>query len=997
MKAPFTSENLTFEAILGEGGTARVSRAHCQTLNRPVAVKYGLPDSENSEQFDRLVSREYELIGNQSFSGLVRLLDRPNRAPSYLLMELCHGPTLDTVEMTNCIWLALNFISAIAIDLEFLQNKGIVHGDIKPQNIFLPPDWRLMRQDELFWLKLSDFSLGREAGEPEESRAGLGTIGFMAPETIRSSVTSFKSDIFSLGVIAFQLLTGQHPFLRTDSDPVKVNGRILTADYPSIRDLNKDIPEEVAGLVDSMLAVEPDERPSSGWEICCSLEKAGTGLPFRKAIRPSDLINPAMGFDQVVQQLLGVRPGQSEHLAILTDKNKSQLRLLLTANFRRGNLTYSDRRFEFNGPVHWPARMRHHVLSEFQQLSISGKKKAIRHAISGDTEYRPATQVAWHPSLIQLLLSFLRPATVRRLSAQVASRAYESESYELATRLYLQAGNLRKASLAAETAAAEMQKENRTDGSLELINRVLAFAHSCDALFEVRHLLMLKGDTLKQVGEIDEAMISYNRLLKLYENHEPDELLAETYKDLGDLHRMRQDADAGLEALEVALGLYEQFDDTLEVSHTRNNMGNLFWLKGDLDSSLANFRTALKIQRRLNASQDIASTLNNIGILYFLNGRFKRTIRMFDLALGLQREIGDSGEIARTLNNLGHTNHVLGDQTAALGFLEESLALNRRIGSKKEILFNLENLTEVAIAAGHLRESLILIKEGIPMAEGIGDQPHLAAFHLNMCKLYRYLGQFDPAYRCLERADEIANLIDDQQLPLKVSLEKAILSFLSGDKQAAHTIATQLSVEAEKSNESHIQLSAGLLLLRIEPDNARIEQLRSMARKLHLVREEMILDLAAADGYLEKGETAKAAEIVGDISGSIRPESEDVDLPWILNVMAESEIESGNTDQAMNYLSRSVQLAGQAGLLPELITAHTLMGRVEMDHGKYESCYARFREGLSVCQEVAGNLPPNIDQSHYKSHRMIRYLVESITALKSATGKTERAEALSRP
>jgi serine/threonine protein kinase len=77
----------------------------------------------------------------------------------------------------------------------------------------LPSKWQNLDDNGLFYVKLSDFSLGRFSHEPDEARAGLGTVGFMAPETVALSRATFQSDLFALGVITYQVLTGVHPFM----------------------------------------------------------------------------------------------------------------------------------------------------------------------------------------------------------------------------------------------------------------------------------------------------------------------------------------------------------------------------------------------------------------------------------------------------------------------------------------------------------------------------------------------------------------------------------------------------------------------------------------------------------------------------------------------------------------------------------------------------------------------------------------------------------------
>jgi len=122
---------------LGEGGTAFVVLAHHTLLNREVAVKYGrAQESDSTASFSKLICREHDLIGGYRFPGLVRPLLPASGEQDHLILELCPGPTLSEVRRIGSVDQALNIISAIAADLEFLRAAGLVHGDLKPTTSF---------------------------------------------------------------------------------------------------------------------------------------------------------------------------------------------------------------------------------------------------------------------------------------------------------------------------------------------------------------------------------------------------------------------------------------------------------------------------------------------------------------------------------------------------------------------------------------------------------------------------------------------------------------------------------------------------------------------------------------------------------------------------------------------------------------------------------------------------------------------------------------------
>ncbi|RME19410.1 MAG: hypothetical protein D6800_14290, partial [Candidatus Zixiibacteriota bacterium] len=164
---------------LGRGGLAQVDHVYDNRLHREAALKYALAETAtDSTDFAELAAREYELIGGYRFPGIVRLLQRPEAGDGFVLMELCRGITLDRLKRPLEIPAALNLLSAIAVSLEFLRAVGLVHADIKPHNIFVPPELSVLAGNGLFFAKISDFAFGRFDTEPEAARLGAGTVGY---------------------------------------------------------------------------------------------------------------------------------------------------------------------------------------------------------------------------------------------------------------------------------------------------------------------------------------------------------------------------------------------------------------------------------------------------------------------------------------------------------------------------------------------------------------------------------------------------------------------------------------------------------------------------------------------------------------------------------------------------------------------------------------------------------------------------------------------------
>jgi len=985
---------------LGEGGTATVIRAFHRQLNRDVAVKYERPQvSSHTTRFETLIRREYNLIGGYCFPGLVRLLQPPTAANDHLILELCSGPTLSEVGRIENTKLALNIISAVAADLELLRAAGLAHGDLKPQNVFLPERWAELKPGQLFFAKLSDLSLGRRLNEPENARLGLGTVGYIAPETILEHRTGHRSDLFALGVIAYQLLSGRHPFMDEDSEPVKVNGRVCEQEPVPLLKLRPDLPESVGRLVERLLAKSEEARPESGREVCEALWRDGADYPYRRVLRPGYLIRQGSGYSDTVATVLKLSATERERVDELTDENTDRLRLLLAANFVRNCLIYDNGSFRFAGDIYWPAQMRRNTLQLFSKSTWRDKKAAVLASIAGGAveadrlgSPHDKTTSSLPRALPSLLLPLLRPRSVARISTRLAPTAARLDAHATATRLYLQAGNLSEAERCAELAAHEFTRNDHKSDALLMLLGIDRYAKLLKREFEIRRALLLKGNIHKDGGELDAAEATYRRIIRLYENNIPDKLLAETHKYLGDLYRLRQDSTAALEALEKSLAVFRELGDELEISHTLTNIGNVHWIANDTRQALVHYRAAYKIQKRLGAKPDLASTLHNIATTYCFDGRVKRSIFLLNHTLDMKKEIGHLGEIARTLNNLGYAYQLTGSPAKAAESLTEALDINRRIGSKKELLYNLENLVSLKISAGQLRESQVLLEEGLSLAGSHNLATHEGPFHLHAATIAKRQGNYAEAVRALGRIDHILETLDDYSLELLASVQKASMRLHLGDSVTALEIARRVYSESLRIRNSVTELESLLLLPRLTDDPHYWDAANRIVSERRLVREKRILWFGRVELLLDQGRTGDAVAQAGNHLNLLEQADQDMELPWMRILAARIHVAQEEPARARRLLQAALRQALETNLRPELIMSLTLLGQIAREKGDYEEAYVSFKQALGVCREVADNIDGEADRQLFLGRSLVRSLSEEIKSMGLKLGQKARAD-----
>jgi serine/threonine protein kinase len=259
---------------LGGGGMAVVYRAVQQPLGREVALKALSSELFQDEGFVKRFETEAKTLAK---------LDHPNILPIYdfevldgsafLTMPLIRGGTLRDVLNRGPMepLMAWRYLREIGDGLQHAHDAGIVHRDLKPTNVLIHTDGRAM---------LADFGLARGAGQPTHLTTiglAIGTPGYMAPEQVMGHDVDKRADIYAMGVLTFEMLTGRLPFAGTNR--MEVAYATVNSPIPSAVKLNANLPDELDQLLTKVLAKDPGQRPQSVRELLAQMAR----LPQRRA------------------------------------------------------------------------------------------------------------------------------------------------------------------------------------------------------------------------------------------------------------------------------------------------------------------------------------------------------------------------------------------------------------------------------------------------------------------------------------------------------------------------------------------------------------------------------------------------------------------------------------------------------------------------------------------------------------------------------------------
>src|SRR3990172_8505025 len=240
---------------LGEGGMGVVYKAQDTTLDRLVALKF-LPDhvAVGTAELERFVQEAKAAAG----------LSHPNictihgieqaEGKNFIVMEFVDGQMLQEKKSSLSMKQALDIGIQIADGLAAAHEKGIVHRDIKPENIMIRKDGRV---------QIMDFGLAKLRGASRLTKEGstVGTAGYMSPEQVQGQETDHRSDVFSLGVLLYEMLTGQPPFKGVHETAITYE--IVNVDSPPLSAIKPEIPPEPDAIVLECLEKAPKERTQS--------------------------------------------------------------------------------------------------------------------------------------------------------------------------------------------------------------------------------------------------------------------------------------------------------------------------------------------------------------------------------------------------------------------------------------------------------------------------------------------------------------------------------------------------------------------------------------------------------------------------------------------------------------------------------------------------------------------------------------------------------------
>jgi len=785
------------EALLGTGGMGEVYRAWDPTLERSVALKALRAGADREATAPERFRREALALAQLNHPNVCQVHDwMESPSGTYIAMELLAGRTLDQAAPDLTVREKLQVVSAVAHALEAAHAKGLIHRDLKPGNIMVAqaPGTRKLE------VKVLDFGLARlvdpsgsgnthstpsgvptlgtlqameEAGRAKDGASGeepsgnqsweritqagtfMGSPSYASPEQIQGQAAGSSSDVFSLGIVAWELLAGEHPF------PGEGRARMLAIVQGSHRDLKvRGLPSGASELLLAMLEAHPFKRPTA----------AQAGRRLDHLLRPRSALRWA-GASALGALALAAGANWFSSRGIIADLTRERPARLVVLPFT--NATGEDRL----------ESLTQLVLPQMIETSLGGQAKLAPVDADSLTRGRAALRLAPRgpiPPEDQARL-------IAALGAQLVLRGTLSRSggstVVLAYELRDAAGKIRhsgEAREASDRVAVSLPLARKV--AAELIKAVDPLASQPKTMLPVAPEaleayvrgadLMDRGDfkgaapafqaAALKAPEFAPAILGYARCLSRLADIPPEpvfhwarwsaraqgdrvsEMKALHYLSVrhGDRGQWEASDRVGHEALDLAKSLGEAaFEAGIHAT-----LGVNFQRQHKPAEAEAEYQQALAMYQRLGDRLNATRSLNNLAVINKERGHLKEAEASYQSALQTVQAYGDRWGESFITNNLGDLALAQeGGLDRAEAFFRKAQSLRETIGDANGLVYSLMGLASVAQARGELDRAGGLERQCLEQARKTQLRPMEATALYNLGEIHRDASRYDAA------------------------------------------------------------------------------------------------------------------------------------------------------------------------------------------------------------------------------------------------------------
>jgi tetratricopeptide (TPR) repeat protein len=885
---------------IGSGGMGVVYRAMDEQLGLCVALKALRPDVTGNGRLEERLRRELLLARQVSHRNAVRIHDiGQDGGLLFLTMDLVEGRSLREVlreEKTFSPERAIAITRQLAMALEASHTEGIVHRDIKPANVLVDGTGRA-------WI--TDFGVARSLHDPGITRTGavVGTLSYLSPEQARGAEVDGRSDLYALGILLFEMLTGELPF-RSGSEAEAMAQRITGASR-DVQTLREDIPPWLALVVQRLLQRDPDRRFQSARELIQALDgrRSFQWLPMRRTAAAA-LTLPAL---VVAGWFAYPRHPAPAGPHALRERPALAASAVLPASASPG----AQRAYE---------KGLHLLTKRDDQAALAELRKAVAadpaftaawirlsRTLSGMGHQREALEAAresvatpgagWEARALEARLCGQPERARKILEERVAALPHDTEARVELAEVCSEAGDLDAALGHLRRVVADVPNHPRAWfllGKTAILagdSRRAADEYLVHALVVQNRLgneagraeaLNAFGIAYQELGLPERALESYEEAAAIRKRIGDERGYAATLRNLAAVDLSRGEHDRAGSRLGEALALLEKLDDPVGMAELHHDLGLLEEERGRYPGALEHYRRALQLRRPLGRPLAVADSLRSVGWASCLLGRYDDAMVYWSQALELSRRSGDQAGVTLGRQDVGTLQIVQGDWDAALASFRESLQESRELEMPEATGAALGHIGRVALLQGRFQAALSSFAEAQAVLKELGDVRGQAEFGLAEAETRMEMGDLGAAASSLDKTEQWLSQGGNREQKAELLRLRSEVSRRQGETMAARRFAEASVAEAEASGAVAVLLDARVTRARVAGRKG-LSDLRELSaeadqlghRVLQLRTAEALASAALEGGDLREAQAAArrglaAAEDSGTWAGTGR-------------------------------------------------------------------------------------------------------------------------------
>lgn len=1042
--------------LLGEGGMGAVYKAMDRELSRPVALKLIRPQLAANPSILSRFKQELLLAHQVTHKNVIRIYDLGDAdGVKFITMEFVEGVDLrgliqekkkftpeEAVEITQQICLALEATHAV----------GVIHRDLKPQNIMRDASGRVL---------LMDFGLARtiEGDGMTQTGALVGTMEYMSPEQALAKDLDQRSDLFTLGLILYELLTGKTPY-KAESVVASLIKRTQERAIP-VSDHDGTIPAPLSDIVSKCLERDPKLRYQSATELARDLDAysgkgAAANLRFQPAVEPWGRTIPwplVMGIATVL--LLAFVGYAFRGTLFSSSGRKSAVAPVVSMAVIPFQNKSGDASWDWLGPsladmlstdvgqsAHLRAVSSDRVQQVFHDLRIAPNSTVDSTTLGRVAEFTNADTLVWG--------QYTRLGDQIRIDATVQDRRHNRT-----IQVKADAATQQDLSAAVDRLAA-MIRENLSLSS-DLVKELQAQSFkptstSVDALRDYNQGLQLlrQGNNLEAKKQFEAATkadtqfaVAYSRLGEAYAalGYDADAEqasrravdlsqtlpLAQRYFIEASMARVTKDNAKALTAygnlaksfpdnLDVQFALGSLNEDAGDLDKARSYYANVLKTDGkNLDALLASGRVEIKAGNPqkgldpLDQARHIAIDLDNqeqqalilqaTGIAYKLMNKPTEALRNYQDSMAINQRLGQKRGVAASLAEIAQVQLSLGKPDAALSAYNDVLRIRQEIGAKKEAGDTLIDLGDFYLERGQPDKALQMFKESLQIQRDAGDDTYQALCLSNIGTAYLQKGENADALTYLQQALQIREKLN---LPGDIAETLHILgeayANLGQYDQAMTSYMRGLDLYRKADDKHGIAILSNSLGVVFEEQGRIGPAVGALQDSIKAFQDigdrsstmaQCLADLAGALAKAGRGtESTKLLEEARELAGGLK---NDALAASISNSEGDVHFYAGDLKTARDSYQQAQRLASHASAKDVLLMAKVNLAKVALSEGHAQTAVTDFRT-LAQQADSLGNKYIGVDSSVSLGEALIKSkdFSHARQELQRSLGKSEK-------